>query len=466
MNRPQTHIIGYLPASAVKATALLLAILHTASLCARAEGRSVPAAVQVPAGNTLEFRAHGVGVQIYTWNATLATWGASTPHAVLFNDGGVAGIHYAGPTWQNDDGSKIVGKKVAAVTVDADAIPWLLLSAVSTSGPGLFADVTYVQRLETKGGLAPTAPGTFNGEQALVPYSAEYLFYHPEYVFTEIPLPGEPHAQAFGINDRGLVSGTYYPSTTSDLGFVFDNGTLTTGISGPGADFTLLGPANNHGLAIGNFGEFTIQHAAYYDVAGATWTALPDITGMPLNFGNGINDAGQAVGTAFSGGNSGSGTGPGLDWIWDGNDYSFFTIPGADPGNGGAFASGINNDRQVCGYYADAQNNYHGFLKDGSHVITLDAPGADLTGNGNGTFGSGVNNQGAVAGSYIDKAQVHHGFIWSHGTFTIVDVPPATFPLATGTELYDINIHGDIVGAYIHNGHHFAFVARRQDGGH
>jgi hypothetical protein len=428
----------------------------------------VPAALQVPAGNTIEFRAHGVGVQIYTWSATLGTWGASIPHAVLFNDGGVAGIHYAGPTWQNDDGSKVVGKKLAAVTVDADAIPWLLLEAASTSGPGLFADVTFVQRLETKGGLAPAAPGTFAGEQALVPYSAEYLFFHSEYVFTLVPLPGEPHARAFGINDRGLVSGTYFPSSTSDLGFVVENGTVTTGISGPGATFTLLGPANNHGVAIGNFGDFTTQHAAYYDIASATWTTLPDITGMPLNFGNGINDAGQAVGTAFSGGNSGSGTGPGLDWFWDGNDYSFFTIPGADANNGGAFASGINNDRQVCGYYTDAQNNNHGFLKDGSKVTTLDVPGADVSGDGNGTFGSGINNHGAVAGFYIDatSAQIHHGFIWSHGTFAIMDVPLGAFPLATGTELYDINNHGDVAGAFIQNGHHYAFIAQRRDGDH
>ena len=233
MKRPETNLVGCLPPSAVKATALLLALLHTACVCARADGPAVPAALQVPAGNTIEFRAHGVGVQIYTWSATLGTWGASIPHAVLFNDGGVAGIHYAGPTWQNDDGSKAVGKKLAAVTVDADAIPWLLLEAASTSEPGLFADVTYVQRLETKGGLAPAAPGTFAGEQALVPYSAEYLFFHSEYVFTLVPLPGEPHARAFGINDRGLVSGTYFPSSTSDLGFVVENGTVTTGISGP-----------------------------------------------------------------------------------------------------------------------------------------------------------------------------------------------------------------------------------------
>jgi hypothetical protein len=107
-------------------------------------------------------------------------------------------------------------------------------------------------------------------------------------------------------------------------------------------------------------------------------------------------------------------------------------------------------------------------LKDGSKVTTLDVPGADVSGDGNGTFGSGINNHGAVAGFYIDatSAQIHHGFIWSHGTFAIVDVPLGAFPLATGTELYDINNHGDLAGAFIQNGHHYDFIAQRQDGDH
>jgi hypothetical protein len=70
-----------------------------------------------------------------------------------------------------------VGAKLASATVDPEAIPWLLLKAASTTGPGAFADVTYVQRLRTHGGLAPAKPGAFDGPQALVPYSAEYLFY-------------------------------------------------------------------------------------------------------------------------------------------------------------------------------------------------------------------------------------------------------------------------------------------------
>lgn len=177
-----TGLLRSLPFRAAALGAVLLPVAAGSVTRADDDGDNfflnIPAAVQVPAGNVLTFAAHGRGVQIYTWSAANSSWGTSTPSAVLFeDDAGVVGIHFAGPTWQNNDGSKVVGHKVAAVTVNPEAIPWLLLQAASTSGPGRFADMTYVQRLRTRGGLAPASPGTFDGQQVLVPYSAVYLFY-------------------------------------------------------------------------------------------------------------------------------------------------------------------------------------------------------------------------------------------------------------------------------------------------
>jgi len=173
---------------AVAAVAPLLAVLMVSTVSpARAEEEqvdgefSVPAGLQVPAGNKFAFEAHGIGVQIYVWHAATSSWVFQAPVATLFEDEGrVVGIHYAGPTWQNNDGSKVVGARLAAVSVNSNAIPWLLLQAASTAGPGVFADITFVQRLKTKGGLAPAAPGSFDGQQVLVPYSADYIFYHAQ----------------------------------------------------------------------------------------------------------------------------------------------------------------------------------------------------------------------------------------------------------------------------------------------
>jgi hypothetical protein len=70
-----------------------------------------------------------------------------------------------------------VGAVVDRCTHDASAIPWLLLRAVSSEGPGVFDGVTYIQRINTVGGNAPAQAGGVVGEEARVPYTTEYLFY-------------------------------------------------------------------------------------------------------------------------------------------------------------------------------------------------------------------------------------------------------------------------------------------------
>jgi hypothetical protein len=87
------------------------------------------------------------------------------------------GTHFAGPTWESNSGSKVVGQRLAACTPDPNSIPWLLLAAASTRGPGVFDGVTFVQRVNTVGGKAPSAPGANVGDEVQVPYTAEYSFY-------------------------------------------------------------------------------------------------------------------------------------------------------------------------------------------------------------------------------------------------------------------------------------------------
>jgi hypothetical protein len=167
--------------SANQATVAALALLAGGGLAARAAGSDnrapeVPEAIAVPAGNKVHFHGFGVGVQIYTWNGT--SWGSAVPEAILFNAEGVVAIHFGGPTWQSNSGSTVVGAlPPKAVTVDTNAIPWLRLDAKSPEGPGIFADTTFIQRVNTSGGKAPSANGTVVGQVARVPYSADYFFY-------------------------------------------------------------------------------------------------------------------------------------------------------------------------------------------------------------------------------------------------------------------------------------------------
>jgi hypothetical protein len=134
--------------------------------------------LQVPPGNKVAFHVYALGVQIYRWNGT--SWAFVAPAAILFADAnyhGEVGIHYAGPTWESDSGSKVVAMGLERCTADPTAIPWLLLETVSAEGPGIFHRVTYIQRVNTTGGLAPTAPGSSTGAEVEVPYTAEYYFY-------------------------------------------------------------------------------------------------------------------------------------------------------------------------------------------------------------------------------------------------------------------------------------------------
>ncbi|MBX3278637.1 MAG: DUF3455 domain-containing protein [Acidobacteria bacterium] len=138
--------------------------------------------VQVPPGHKVSFRTYAIGVQIYRWNG--AGWDFVAPEAMLFaapNYRGKVGTHYAGPTWESNSGSNVVASRVAGCTPDATAIPWLLLQTVSSDGPGIFSNVTYIQRVNTSGGLAPTVPGAFVGAEARVPYTTEYYFYRSEF---------------------------------------------------------------------------------------------------------------------------------------------------------------------------------------------------------------------------------------------------------------------------------------------
>lgn len=145
----------------------------------------VPASLKPAADQTIKMKLNAVGVQVYmcTPTATNATpsWVLVNPQANLMTDcGELVGTHFIGPTWQGNDGSSVVGAKAAGATVDATAIPWLLLNATSHSTEsGIFDDVTAIQRVATVGGLAPTTgcDATTVGTINQAPYSAEYVFY-------------------------------------------------------------------------------------------------------------------------------------------------------------------------------------------------------------------------------------------------------------------------------------------------
>jgi len=136
----------------------------------------------VPDGNRLAFAFDAVGVQIYACQASGSAyaWVFQAPEATLYNRGGHAvGTHYVGPTWEYKDHSKVMAAKVAGFTADPTAIPELLLQATTHEGTGRMTPVTYIQRLDTTGGLAPSTGCDVDhvGAVARVDYTATYYFY-------------------------------------------------------------------------------------------------------------------------------------------------------------------------------------------------------------------------------------------------------------------------------------------------
>jgi hypothetical protein len=142
--------------------------------------------MKAPEGEVVvqKFRAHGV--QIYACvgtggDAGGVAWEHQAPETDLTDDTGQrVGRHYAGPTWESTDGSKVVGELVKKVpAADGRGVHWLLMRAKATLGTGIFSKVTSIQRVDTVGGKPPTqgCDSTTLGNTERVPYEGTYYFY-------------------------------------------------------------------------------------------------------------------------------------------------------------------------------------------------------------------------------------------------------------------------------------------------
>jgi len=147
---------------------------------------AIPPALSVAATERLATIVEANGVQIYDCRpakdpATGDVWTFRAPEAELRTQSGQSfGRHYGGPTWEANDGSKVVGVvKAKENASDPTAIPWLLLSAGEVDGHGVLSQTTSIQRLKTVGGQPPKASCASDELNRVmrVPYQAEYRFY-------------------------------------------------------------------------------------------------------------------------------------------------------------------------------------------------------------------------------------------------------------------------------------------------
>jgi hypothetical protein len=151
---------------------------------------TVPETIAVPAGSVLLFSEHATGAQIYECNN--GQWVFRAPQAVLFKAQSpqLSAIHYGGidrgltpgPWWESaHDGSRIrAGNPIGAPSPNANSIPLLRLKVLDWEGTGVFSQISYIQRLNTVGGVSPTG-ACEPGAQRQVPYTADYYFYRNSY---------------------------------------------------------------------------------------------------------------------------------------------------------------------------------------------------------------------------------------------------------------------------------------------
>jgi hypothetical protein len=197
------HDAVVLALSAVSAVAVSLPGPARADAPAALAAPAVPAGLEVPVGNVPFLEGHAVGTQNYVCLPT-ATGGFAytlfTPEATLFDDHGKQLItHFFAPNaiengtiraaWQHSRDSSTVFAKAVKASSDApfvapDAIPWVLLSMAGVqpgpTGGGILTATTFVQRIDTAGGVAPAtgcASAADVGHTAFVPYTADYYFF-------------------------------------------------------------------------------------------------------------------------------------------------------------------------------------------------------------------------------------------------------------------------------------------------
>jgi hypothetical protein len=211
--------------AAVAALSLTVAVAKPPLAFAGQKGRievpPVPANLQVPAGNKVYLQGHGIGTQDYicmpcpnaitpaaTCPASGFAWAFFGPQATLFDvqggDDRQIMTHFLSPNpeeagqlrpaWQDSRHTSIIwannSPPAAQSSTDpafvaAGAIPWLLLPVAGSQGGPTGSDklteTTFIQRLNTAGGVAPAASTCASpadaGKKALVPYSTDYFFY-------------------------------------------------------------------------------------------------------------------------------------------------------------------------------------------------------------------------------------------------------------------------------------------------
>ena len=258
-----------------------------------------------------------------------------------------------------------------------------------------------------------------------------------KYDVVTIDFPGAACTDANGIDDDGMIVGTYSTDSSCSVsqGFILSKRGTFLMIEFPGASFTTAQGLNPN-MVIGVFGGpdlgYTVDREGDFTTIGFAGASGTEALG--------INPEGEIVGSYTL-----TGSGSNNSFLFSSGSFTTIDPPGSMPPDGSSEAFGINTSGVVVGVYGTAGPSVEnqGYSLANGVYTTINFPGARVT------RAFGINDSGQIVGDYQDGKRFHGFFLDLNGAFTKLDVPAST-----STHAHSINDNGVIVGQYTDLGGH------------
>jgi len=255
----------------------------------------------------------------------------------------------------------------------------------------------------------------------------------PTYTVQTVQFPTDPgFTKLLGINNTGTIAGFYGATTAS--GFTLTLPATFTKRDFPGSEMSMATAINIVGDTAGNYQDITGATHGYTSIADV-FTTVDDPASNVFNQALGINGGNVTVGY-FSADKAAGQTG---QYAYSQSGGVFTDISGKLPANKNSQAAGINDARNVVGFYLPASGpvTSTGFLDVDGTISTIN-PFASLN-----THSLGINDTGEIVGVYTDADGKQHGYTDIGGVFGSFD--PAG---SVNTTINGVNRLGQIVGFF------------------
>ncbi len=234
---------------------------------------------------------------------------------------------------------------------------------------------------------------------------------------------------AFGINDSGVVTGTYYVDGQGH-GAIWNGSTVTD-----------LG-MNSSGQAINDAGAVVGGNGQAFLYSGGAMQMLGYLPGGNWSAAYGINDLGEVVGYGT--------VAPGVfrAFYWNGSGL----VPLGTLGGASSYAMGLNDGGAIVGGSATGSGYMNAFLYSDGSMEDLGTLGGTMS------LAYSVNDNGFVVGCSTTADGSSHAFVYMNGT--MIDLN-SLLPVNSGWDLLDayaINANNQIAGTGLYGGQEHAFV--------